>query len=73
MRTAGGIFGCRNYTPDHDAHARNHPTREAGNYVPTNLPERYDAFIHLDKTSALHPLELHADRAAVPDLYPWGL
>jgi len=50
-----------------------HPTREAGNYVPTNLAERYDAFVHLDETRALHPLELHADRDVVPDLYPWGL
>lgn len=32
-----------------------HPSREAGNYVPSNLPNRYDAFIFLDKTQALHP------------------
>ncbi|MEF8784704.1 MAG: erythromycin esterase family protein [Haloarculaceae archaeon] len=50
-----------------------HPTREAGNYVPTDLLERYDAFLHFDETRALHPLELHAERDVVPDLYPWGL
>ena len=50
-----------------------HPDREAGNYVPTVLPGRYDAFVFLDETSALHPLDVHADREAVPDLYPWGL
>lgn len=50
-----------------------HPSRESGNYVPTDLPERYDAFVHLDETRALHPLELHADRDVVPALYPWGL
>ncbi|MFD1562640.1 erythromycin esterase family protein [Haloarchaeobius amylolyticus] len=50
-----------------------HPDRESGNYVPTVLPDRYDAFIHLDETSALHPLVQHADRTHVPDLYPWGL
>jgi erythromycin esterase-like protein len=50
-----------------------HPARESGNYVPTNLPERYDAFVHFDETSALHPLEIHADRDTVPALYPWGL
>jgi len=50
-----------------------HPDRESGNYVPTVLPDRYDAFIHLDETSALHPLAQHADRTHVPDLYPWGL
>jgi len=40
--------------------------------VPTVLPDRYDAFIYLDETSALHPLDIHADVEAVPDLYPWG-
>lgn len=50
-----------------------HPERESGNYVPTVLPQRYDAFLHLDETQALHPLYVHADREAVPDLYPWGL
>lgn len=45
------------------------PTHEAGNYVPTVLPDRYDAFVYLDETSALH---IHVDRDAVPDLYPWG-
>lgn len=49
------------------------PNRESGNYVPTVLPERYDAFIHLDETEALHPLSMHTDREAVPELYPWGL
>lgn len=50
-----------------------HPAHEAGNYVPTVLPERYDAFMHLDETSTLHPIHVHMDREAVPDLYPWGL
>ena len=27
-----------------------------GNYVPTALAERYDAFLYLDQTEALHPL-----------------
>lgn len=49
------------------------PDREAGNYVPTVLPERYDAFVHVDETTALHPLETYADREAVPELYPSGL
>jgi len=50
-----------------------HPDRESGNYVPTVLPDRYDAFIHLDEKRVLHPLAQHADRTHVPDLYPWGL
>ncbi|AZH25631.1 erythromycin esterase family protein [Haloplanus aerogenes] len=49
-----------------------HPAHEAGNYVPTVLPERYDAFMYFDETSALHPLDVHADVEAIPDLYPWG-
>lgn len=46
---------------------------EANNYVPTVLPERYDAFIYLDETEALHPLAMHTERNAIPELYPWGL
>ncbi|MFD2331877.1 erythromycin esterase family protein [Cohnella sp. GCM10020058] len=33
-----------------------HPEHERGNYVPTTLAERYDAFIFMDRTSALAPL-----------------
>lgn len=32
------------------------PQSEGGNYVPSVLPERYDAFIFIDKTTALKPL-----------------
>lgn len=33
-----------------------HPERERGNYVPTIISKRYDAFIYLDHTKALSPL-----------------
>lgn len=33
-----------------------HPAYERGNYVPTVIAKRYDAFIHVDRTEALHPL-----------------
>lgn len=33
-----------------------HPENERGNYVPTVLSARYDAFIYLDQTHALQPL-----------------
>lgn len=33
------------------------PNAESGNYVPSVLPERYDAFIFIDKTKALNPLQ----------------
>lgn len=31
------------------------PSSESGNYVPSVLPERYDAFIFIDKNQGLHP------------------
>ncbi|MFD3001501.1 erythromycin esterase family protein [Pontibacter toksunensis] len=33
------------------------PGAESGNYVPSVLPERYDAFVFIDQTEALHPLQ----------------
>ena len=44
-----------------------------GNYVPTVLPSRYDAFLYLDETEALHPLQVEVEEARPPELYPWGL
>lgn len=49
-----------------------HPEYEWGNYVPTLLPRRYDAFLFIDKTEALHPLQLQPERDQPPELYPWG-
>jgi erythromycin esterase len=43
-----------------------------GNYVPSVIPERYDAFLYFDQTHALHPLALHPDEHLKPDLYPWN-
>jgi erythromycin esterase-like protein len=52
-----------------------HPEYERfGNYVPTVLPRRYDAFLFLDETHALHPLHLPArDEREVPETYPTGV
>jgi erythromycin esterase-like protein len=30
-----------------------------GNYVPSSMADRYDAFVHLDQTTALQPLPIH--------------
>jgi erythromycin esterase-like protein len=49
-----------------------HPEFEFGNYVPTVLPLRYDAFMYLDQTEALHPLHIEP-RVGPPELYPWGM
>jgi erythromycin esterase-like protein len=43
------------------------------NYVPSILSKRYDAFIYLDKTTALHPLHLHPDIHKLPATYPFNL
>jgi erythromycin esterase-like protein len=42
-----------------------------GNYVPSVIPKRYDAFLFIDKTSALHPIRIPL-KAEPPDLYPFG-
>lgn len=44
-----------------------------GNYVPTILPLRYDAFIYLDETKALHPLHIEPGGNLVPETYPFGV
>ena len=44
-----------------------------GNYVPTVLPKRYDAFIYLDETSALHPIHIETDGKEIPETYPFGI
>ncbi|WP_408958352.1 erythromycin esterase family protein [Natrinema sp. 74] len=68
--------------PDHDplADPRGHraigvvydPTYEGGNYVRTVLPDRYDAFIHVDETEALHPFDIEGGETP-PETYPWGV
>jgi erythromycin esterase len=47
------------------------PASEQGNYVPTVIPKRYDAFIFIDQTTALKPLGT-APRNEPPDTYPSG-
>jgi erythromycin esterase-like protein len=44
-----------------------------GNYVPTILPLRYDSFIYLDETNALHPLHIQPDGHQIPETYPFGV
>ena len=44
-----------------------------GNYVPTVLPLRYDAFVFLDKTRALYPLHIQPDGQQMPETYPFGV
>lgn len=48
-----------------------------GNYVPTILPLRYDAFVYLDRTTALHPLHMEATErdphGEPPETFPWNV
>jgi erythromycin esterase-like protein len=51
-----------------------HPSLERyGNYVTTILPGRYDAFIYIDETKALHPLHMKDAGSGPPELYPFGV
>lgn len=49
------------------------PHRERGNYVPSKVSERYDAFLYIDKTQALHPLHLKPEGDKTPETYPFGI
>ena len=44
-----------------------------GNYVPTVLPRRYDAFLYFDETQALRPLHVQPRESdEPPETFPYG-
>jgi erythromycin esterase len=48
-------------------------TEHRGNYVPTILPERYDAFIFIDESKAVDPLHMPVQLdGEVPETFPSG-
>jgi erythromycin esterase-like protein len=49
------------------------PHRERGNYVPSKMAKRYDAFMYIDRTKGLHPLHLEPDSTKTPETYPFGI
>jgi erythromycin esterase len=49
------------------------PEFEHGNYVPSIIPTRYEAFIFLDRTNALHSLHVKPEERQMPETYPWGV
>lgn len=51
------------YNPAHE---------RTGNYVPSVLSKRYDAFVYFDQTKALHPLHLQPHGEKIPETYPFG-
>jgi len=52
------------YNPDHE---------RFGNYVPSIIPNRYDAFLFFDKTHSLHPIPISSKRAKTPGTFPFGI
>jgi erythromycin esterase len=45
----------------------------SGNWVPTVMGRRYDAFVSFDATTALHPLHLEAAQPGrEQETYPWS-
>ena len=52
------------YNPEHE---------RFGNYVPTIMPKRYDAFIFIDETKALHPIHIQPEGNQIPETYPFGM
>jgi erythromycin esterase-like protein len=49
-------------------------TERASHYFRANLPEQFDAVLHIDETSALEPLERWAhDEVDLPETYPSGM
>ena len=48
-------------------------TEHWGNYVPTILPGRYDAFLYIEETKALDPLHMKVEYdGEVPETFPSG-
>lgn len=45
---------------------------EIGNYVPSIMPERYDAFIHIDTSEGVHAMDVYIDITQLPETYPWA-
>jgi erythromycin esterase-like protein len=63
-----GVFNHRAigvvYDPRHEARS---------NYVPTIPAKRYDAFVFVDRSTALDPLETQRVRGEIPETYPTGI
>jgi erythromycin esterase len=52
------------YNPEHE---------RFGNYVPSVLEQRYDAFVFIDQSQALHPLHLKPSEHHEPETWPFGV
>jgi erythromycin esterase-like protein len=64
----------RNPVPHRAVGVVYHPERERyGNYVPTTIPKRYDAFLFFDESQALNHIPIGVEEKKVPETYPFGL
>ncbi|CAD5265451.1 MULTISPECIES: erythromycin esterase family protein [unclassified Imperialibacter] len=51
----------------------NPDTEKRGNYVPSVIPARYDAFMFFEETKALHSLHIMPEGHQMPETYPFGV
>ncbi|HET6563399.1 MAG TPA: erythromycin esterase family protein [Marmoricola sp.] len=81
LNGADALFVFGDGLPEWAAEEREHraigvvyrPSAERwGNYVPTVLGRRYDAFLWLDETTALHPLHGVSAQGEEMETYPFG-
>jgi erythromycin esterase len=73
--THGGIPGLESSRPHRAIGVVYDPRRERwGNYVPTVLPRRYDAFLYVDESQAVDPLHMPVRvEGEVPETFPSGM
>jgi erythromycin esterase-like protein len=48
-----------------------HPEHEFHNYVPSVMNGRYDAFVYIDQTTALHDMHIRPSGKQIPETYPF--
>jgi erythromycin esterase len=74
-REDGGIAGLGSPLDHRAIGVVYDPRRESwGNYVPTVVPRRYDAFIFIDETRAVDPLHMPVEVGGEPgETYPTGI
>jgi erythromycin esterase-like protein len=74
LTSAGRADGLNDWRGQRAIGVVYHPEHEAGNYVPTRLADRYDAYIHIDRTRAIKPLRVEPQWVPTPleQTYPTG-
>jgi erythromycin esterase-like protein len=74
LKSAGRADGLNDWRGQRAIGVVYHPEHEAGNYVPTRLADRYDAYIHIDRTRAIKPLRVEPQWVPTPleQTYPTG-